>query len=177
MSQAYAASCQVDKLRTVVDRGLQINPSDPSLLGAFGSWLAYNGDWDEGVQMVQKALEIEPRFYKRWWLFAEAKRHYARGNYEKALSGFRKSYNERNWLSHLQLAYTLPHLGRKQEAIAERKILEKLYPSVTIENVLEFYKTYCFDNTFLEKVRWALTEASLPSVSYTHLTLPTIYSV
>ena len=163
MSQAYAASCQVDKLRTVVDRGLQINPSDPSLLGAFGSWLAYNGDWDEGVQMVQKALEIEPRFYKRWWLFAEAKRHYARGNYEKALSGFRKSYNERNWLSHLQLAYTLPHLGRKQEAIAERKILEKLYPSVTIENVLEFYKTYCFDNTFLEKVRWALTEAGLPS--------------
>jgi len=163
MAQAYAAACQTDKLRTAVDRGLKINPEDPSLLGAFGSWLAYNGDWDRGVDLVHKALEIEPRFYKRWWLFAEAKNHYAKGDYEKALESFRKAYNERNWLSHLQMAYTLPHLDRTDEAIEERKALERLYPGVTIENVLQFYKTYCFDNSFLEKIKWALSAAGLPS--------------
>lgn len=163
MAQAYAASCQLDKLRTVVNRGLQINPHDPSLLGAFGSWIAYSGDWDAGVDMINKALEIEPRHYKRWWLFPKAKRHYALGEYELALKVFRKAYNERNWLSHLQLAYTLPHLDRIEEAIEERKAFERLYPGATIENVLQFYKTYCFQDSFLEKMKWALTQAGLPS--------------
>jgi len=163
MAQAYAAACRTDKLRIAIDRGLQINPEDPSLLGAFGNWLAYNGDWDEGVDLVHKALDIEPRFYKRWWLFAEAKSHYAKGEYKKALEIFRKAYNERNWLSHLQMAYTLPYLDQMHEAIEERKALEQLYPGITIENVLQFYQTYCFDNSFLEKVRWALSASGLPS--------------
>ncbi len=163
MAQAYAASCQLDKLQTAVDRGLQINPDDPSLLGGFGSWVAYGGDWDKGVTMINKALEIEPKYYKRWWLFPIAKQHYARGEYEQALEVFQKAYNERNWLSHLQLAYTLPHLNRIEEAIVERKAFERLYPGATIENVLQFYKTYCFENSFLEKMKWALTKAGLPS--------------
>lgn len=163
MAQAYAASCQIDKLNTVIDRGLQINPDDPSLLGAFGSRLAYSGDWDTGVGMINKALEIEPKHYQRWWLFAVAKRHYAQGNFEQALEVFRTAYDESNWLSHLQMAYTLPHLDRVDEAIEERKELERLYPSITIENVLQFYKTYCFEDSFLEKMKWALTAAGLPS--------------
>jgi len=163
MAQAYSTQCDANKLRTVIDRGLAINPDDPALLGAFGSWLSYAGQWDAGAEMIQRALDIEPKFYKRWWLFALAKGHYERGDYDQALAEFDRSYNERNWLSHLQRAYTLPHLGRLEEAVTARESFERLYPGVTIERVLEFYKVYCFSNEFLEKVHWALTEAGLPS--------------
>ena len=168
MAQAYSSACEIEKLRTVVDRGLQINPDDPSLLGAFGSWIAYAGHWDDGIDMINRALEIEPRYYKRWWLFPLAKRHYANENYEEALKYFRLAFNERNWLSHLQLAYTLPHLGRIDEAIAARKVFESLYPGATIEKVLEFYKIYCFDDSYLKKLHWALEQAGLPSRSDIH---------
>lgn len=163
MAQAYGADCQIEKLRTVIDRGLQINPDDPSLLASFGGWLAYAGEWDDGVAMVERALEIEPRYYKHWWLFPIAKQYYAKGEYESALKVFRRAYNERNWLSHLQLAYTLPHLGRLEEAIEERKIFERMLPSATVENAMQFYKSFCFEDSFVEKIQWALLQAGLPS--------------
>ncbi|MEE9321466.1 MAG: hypothetical protein V3U76_13530 [Granulosicoccus sp.] len=75
MVQAYGAACDIDKMQTAIDRGLQINSDDPSMLAAFGNFLAYSGHWDEGVELVERALEIEPRHYKRWWLFGLAKRH------------------------------------------------------------------------------------------------------
>jgi len=163
MAQAYGASCEIDKLKTAIDRGLQINPDDPSLLGAFGGWLAYAGKWGVGVEMVERALQLEPRFYKRWWLFAIAKQYYAKGEYQSALRVFRKAYNENNWLSHLQLAYTLPYLGQLDEAVKERMAFERLYPGATIESVIQFYSLYCFEDSFLDKMKWALTQAGLPS--------------
>ena len=163
MAQAYSASCDVPKLRAAIERGLEINPDDPSLLAAFGNWLAYAGEWDEGVALIERALAIEPRFYRRWWLFGPAKRHYARGEYEQALAGFRRAFNERNWISHLQLAYTLPHLGRMEEARRARAELEQLAPGITIEAALQFYKLYCFPDDFVGRMREALEAVGLPS--------------
>lgn len=163
MAQAYSATCDSAKLQTAVERGLAINPGDPSLLGSYGNWIAYTGQWDDGIGLIKRALEIEPRHYKRWWLFATAKKFYAEGNYAQALIEFRRAYNERNWLSHLQLAYTLPYLGRMDEAISSRRELERLYPGVTIEHVVQFYASYCFDDAYIEKIKWALIEAGLPN--------------
>ena len=163
MAQAYSASCDVPKLRAAIERGLEINPDDPSLLAAFGNWLAYAGEWDEGVALIERALAIEPRFYRRWWLFGPAKRHYARGEYEQALAGFRRAFNERNWISHLQLAYTLPHLGRMEEARRARAELEQLAPGMTIEAALQFYKLYCFPDDYVRRMQEALVAVGLPS--------------
>lgn len=163
MVQAYGAACNVDKMQTAIDRGLQINPNDPSLLAAFGNFLAYTGHWDEGAKLINRALEIEPRHYKRWWLFALAKRHYIRGEYEEALGYFRKAFNERNWLSHLQLAYTLPYLGRLDEARDAIRDLQLIAPGMTVEQALQTYRVYCFPDAYLEKMKQALIKASLPS--------------
>ncbi|MEE9320302.1 MAG: alpha/beta fold hydrolase [Granulosicoccus sp.] len=163
MVQAYGAACDIDKMQTAIDRGLQINPDDPSMLAAFGNFLAYAGQWDEGVELVERALEIEPRHYKRWWLFALAKRHYIRGEYEQALGKFKQAFNERNWLSHLQMAYTLPYLGRLEEARKAVRNLQLIAPGMTVEQALQTYRIYCFPDTYLEKMKQALIEAGLPS--------------
>ena len=163
MVQAYGATCRIDRMSEAIDRGLAINPDDPNLLAAYGNWLAYAGRWDEGVAMVERALAIEPRHYKRWWLFAPAKRHYIRGEHERALAGFRRAYNERNWLSPLQLAYTLPYLGRLDEAREAVAELAQVAPGMTVEQALQLYRTYCFEDDYLEKMKAALLEAGLAS--------------
>ena len=163
MVQAYGATCRIGRMREAIDRGLAINPDDPNLLAAYGNFLAYAGHWDEGVALVERALEIEPRHYRRWWLFAPAKRHYVRGEYEQALAGFRRAYNERNWLSPLQLAYTLPYLGRMDEAREALADLRQVAPGMTVEQALQVYRTYCFEDDYLERMRDALLEVGLAS--------------
>lgn len=163
MAQAYGVQCDIEKLRNVVDRGLKVNPGDPGLLGSFGSWLAYNGDWDAGVALVDKAVAIEPRHFRRWWLYAPALRHYQRGEYQQAYDVFMRSFNERNWLSHMQLAHTLPFLGRHDEAREAVKRLLLAQPGITIEKGLQVYQAYCVEEGVLAKVKQGLTMAGLPS--------------
>jgi DNA-binding winged helix-turn-helix (wHTH) protein/pimeloyl-ACP methyl ester carboxylesterase len=163
MGRAYFATCEGEKLRVAVERGLRINPHDPSLLGTFGNWLAYTGYWEEGAELVERALEIEPRHYKPWWLWAIAKGHYNRGEYSKAHEVFLQAFNDRNWISHLTLAYTLPMLGQVQEARLAVKRLQELNPGFTIEKALEFYQLSCFDSSYRSKIKKALIMAGLPS--------------
>jgi DNA-binding winged helix-turn-helix (wHTH) protein/tetratricopeptide (TPR) repeat protein len=163
LSQAYYTSCQADKMKAAIDRGLEINPDDPNLLAAFGNWLQYSGRWDEGSLLTKRALEIEPDKYKKWWLMGPAKAHFAKEEYEQAYQVFLKSFNARNWLSHLQMAYTLPYLDRVEEAKAAIEALHRLLPGFTIENALEFYRMFCFDDSFLQQIQESLLLAGLPS--------------
>ena len=163
MSEAYYSACESDKLKSSIDRGLEINPSDPNLLGAFGNWLAYSGHWDQGVALTMKALEIEPTRYRKWWWMGPAKAAYSREDFEQAYQFFIKAFNERNWVSHLQLAYTLPHLGRVEEARKTVATLQYIYPGFTREKALEIYQLLCFSDDFLTNMDKALRMAGLPS--------------
>ena len=176
MAEAYYAACESDKLKTAIDRGLEINPSDPNLLGAFGNWLAYSGKWEQGVELTMKALEIEQSRYRQWWWMGPAKAAYFHENFEQAYQYFLKSFNERNWMSHLQLAYTLPHLGRVDEARKSVATLQYMYPGFTREKALEIYDLLCFPDSFLRNIDNALRAAGLPSRGssddLTNITLP-----
>lgn len=162
MALAYMAACNIPKMNIAINRGLQINPEDPGLLATFGNWLAYTGKWDEGVEMVEQALALEPKHYKRWWLFAIAKRHYINSEYQEALDVFEQAFNERNWLSHLQLAYTLPFLDRVDDAKIAAQKLQYVFPGVTVEVALQLYKSFCFTEEYLAKMREGLQRAGLP---------------
>jgi len=163
LTEAYYSSCQTDKMAASIERGLEINPHDPNLLAAFGNWLSYSGRWDEGAAMTQKALDIEPQFYRKWWWMGLAKTHYFKEEFQHAYDDFLKSFNERNWISHLQFAYTLPHLDRIEEAQHAVQKLQDLAPQMTIERALEHYEILCFPDSFLENMKIALERAGLPS--------------
>lgn len=165
MAQAYLTNCNSDLLHESVNRSLSANPNDPALLGSLGNFLAFSGKWEEGVKLVQRAIELDPKHVKKWWYFALAKDQYRQGAYSDAYDYFLKGFDESNWLSHLQLTYTLPHLERYEDAENSLRKLQKMAPGLTLEHVLEFYKGYCFDENFLEKMRSALNRVGMPSRS------------
>lgn len=163
MVQAYLASCDADRMHMAIERGLDINSNDPNMLAVYGNFLSYAGKWDQGKALVEQAQQSEPRFFKKWWYMSEAKWHYKRGEYQQAYDIFIKSFNERNWLSHLQLAYTLPHLGRVEEAKQALQGFMRVAPGMTREHVYEFYRSYCFDDDFLSRVKTAFDMIGMPS--------------
>ncbi len=163
MAQAYSAKCDIDKMRVAIDRGLAINPTDPAMMAAFGNWMGFAGAWDEGVGLVERALAIEPQIEQPWWNYVIAKRHYIHGRYQQAYDEFLKVHNEQNWLSHLMMVYTLPFLGRLDEAREAVAKLKAAYPGVTIEKVTEFEKAYCIPDDLLARWREAMMFAGVPS--------------
>jgi adenylate cyclase len=163
LMRAFNLACAAGPLRVEADRTLALNPDDPSTLGAVGNALAYNGFWDPGVSMIERAMaSLGPRT-PRWWWWAIAKSHWRKGEYEEALRGFDQSFNEQNWLSHLQMAYALPPLGKIQEAHTHVQRLLELYPSMNIHEAIEYYRMFCLDDEFLSRMSDELRKAGLPN--------------
>ncbi|RZN12169.1 hypothetical protein CWO91_05255 [Bradyrhizobium genosp. SA-3] len=158
---AYFVTCQTGRMRIEADRVLAINPDDANALGSMGNLLAYAGDWDYGRKLAEKGLALAGTAAPSWWWWVVAKDHYRKGEYAKALEIFQRSYSEQNWLDRLHLVYTLPHLGRIDEAKAQIPPLLKLKPNISVREADRLYALWCFDADFRDMMVKALRLAGL----------------
>ena len=158
----YFASCDADRVRIEADKAAALNPYNAGMLGGLSLYVAFTGHWDEGKALAEKAMKLAgPTATPIWW-WPAAKRAWFRGEYQEAYEGFQRAYIESFWLSHLDLAYTLPFLGRVDEAKQHVAALLKMYPTMTIREADAFYKLVCFDAAYREKMAGALRQAGLP---------------
>lgn len=156
------ANCQVDRARVEGEKAVALDPYDPDTFGFLGMRWAFSGHWDEGAAEADRAIAmLGPSANPFLWLPA-AKRHWVRGEYQEAYDAFQHSYVEGFWLSHLDLAYTLPFLGRLDEAKAHAATLLKMYPTMTIREADAAYRMWCFEPSYREKMVGALRKAGLP---------------
>jgi TolB-like protein/DNA-binding winged helix-turn-helix (wHTH) protein len=161
-ARAAWMACQPDLVRIETARAIALNPNDPQNLGPLGNLMAYSGFWDEGVALAEKGIALTAPSTPRWWWWANAKWNWVRGNYQAALDAFRQSYVEQLWLSHLQMAYALPLLGRVDEARTHVASVLKMQPGFTIREADSYYSMWCFSPFYREKMRGALRMAGLP---------------
>jgi tetratricopeptide (TPR) repeat protein len=155
-------ACQPDQVRIETRRAIALNPNDPQNLGPLGTLMAASGFWDEGVAIAEKGIALTAPSTPRWWWWASAKDHWFRGRYQPALDAFRQAFVEQLWLSHLQMAYTLPFLDRTDEAKAHVASILKLRPGFTVREADAYYAMWCFPPSYREKMREALRTAGLP---------------
>ena len=162
ISRAYYANCKRDHLIASIRRAIELTPDDPNILGAAGNWLSYAGDWDIGVPMAQRAIDLAGPDYARWWYWPLAKDAWRRGDNEAALDLFMRGYMENDWHTHLHLAYTLPLLGRMDDAREQVARLREVYPGFTRETAQVTHSRWCFEQDFLDRMDAALALAGLP---------------
>jgi TolB-like protein len=154
---------QPDLVQIETMRAIALNPNDPQNLGPLGNLMAFSGFWDEGVSLARKGIALTAPSTPRWWYWAIAKRAWAHDDYQLAFDAFRQSYVEGLWLSHLHMAYTLPCLGRVEEAAAHVATLLKMRPGFTIREADAYYKMWCFAPSYRDKMREALRASGLPA--------------
>jgi adenylate cyclase len=158
----YYATCNADRVRIEAEKAAALNPYNAGILGGLSLYVAFTGHWDEGKALAEKAMKLAgPTAVPVWW-WPAAKRAWFRGEYQEAYEDFQRAYIESFWLSHLDLAYTLPFLGRVDEAKQHVAALLKMYPTMTIHEADAFYKLVCFDAPYREKMAGALRQAGLP---------------
>ena len=158
----YYATCQADRVRVEAEKTAALNPYNADALGDLGLLLAFTGHWDEGTALAKKAIKLAGPSAPPYWWWATASRAWFRGEYQEAYEASQRAYINSLWISHLELAYTLPFLGRVDEAKAQVAALLKMYPTMTIREADAFYKNACFDAAYREKMDGALRQAGLP---------------
>ncbi len=162
VAQGYDATCQPERVLVEAEKAAALGPYDAEALGLLGLWVAFTGHWDEGTVLAEKAIKLAGPSAAPYWWWPKAKRAWFRGDYPEAYEAFQRAYIESFWLSHLDLAYTLPFLGRVDEAKQHVAALLKMYPTMTIREADAFYKLVCFDAAYREKMAGALRQAGLP---------------
>ena len=80
--------------------------------------LAVSGHWDEGTAIADRAIAMLGPSAPWYLWYPAAERHWVRGEYQEAYDAFQHANIEGYWLSHLDLAFTLPFLDRLDEAKA-----------------------------------------------------------
>jgi adenylate cyclase len=162
VATGYYATCQPERVLVEAEKAATLAPYDAQALGPLGLFVAFTGHWDEGNALAEKAIKLAGPSAAPYWWWAKAKRAWFRGEYPEAYETFQRAYIESLWLSHLDLAYTLPFLGRIDEAKQHVAALLKMYPTMTIREADAFYKLACFDAAYREKMVGALRQAGLP---------------
>jgi adenylate cyclase len=162
VATGYYASCDADRVRVEAEKAAELNPYNADMLGSFALFVAFTGHWDEGTALSEKAIKLAGPTAVPFWWWPAAKRAWFRGKYQEAYEDFQRAYIDSFWLSHLDLAYTLPFLGRIDEAKEHVGKLLKMYPTMTLREADAFYKLVCFDAAYREKMVGALRQAGLP---------------
>ncbi|HEY1658805.1 MAG TPA: hypothetical protein VGG14_10695, partial [Candidatus Sulfotelmatobacter sp.] len=137
LSVVYFFSRDFAAFREAAERAIALNPRDGTTLAYVGIMMAYSGDWERGVALVQRAKDLN-RHHPGWYHNAAFAHHYRKGEYEAALLAAKKiNMPEYHWMQ-VAIAACCGMLGRDEEARAAIESLRKSNPTfLELENVRE----------------------------------------
>ena len=76
---------ELDDFRATGERALALNPNHADMLADYGIMLACCGEWERGLELTDKAMELSPT-HPGWFHVAAVLDHYRKGEYEASLA-------------------------------------------------------------------------------------------
>jgi len=127
--------------RAAADRALALNPMDASTAAILGMMIAYAGDWEYGLGIVERAMQLNPH-HPGWYHYAPFTAAYRRRDYRGALASALKVNMPGYYWPHAMLAISYGQLGEKDRARAALRDLHALIPDFGAIAREEFDKWY-----------------------------------
>jgi adenylate cyclase len=140
---------------------LQLNPYNPTLIGSIGTQIAFAGDWERGIEILEKSFLLDP-FYPPWHNYTYIQWLTGNMRHEEALSLAMKTEEaipDYYW-SPVNLAFVLGHMGQAEEAKAAVARIKALHPEFA-KNAREEYTYWVKDEAFTEFFLAGLEKAGL----------------
>ena len=147
--------------RETAERAMSLNPRDGTTLAWMAIMIAFSGDWERGVALTQKAIELN-RHHPGWYHNVAFHHHYRKREYEAALLAAKRiNMPEFHWM-HLMTAASCGMLGRLEEARTAIESLRKYTPTfLDLENVHEDIGMWDPDKDEVERLLQGLQKAGL----------------
>ena len=146
-------------LLLAAERVMPLNPLNQSAAMHVGMMLAVSGEWERGVSMIRRAMDIDPNHLGIFHivLFID---HYRLGKYEDALAQVKRTNMSETALSGLSLAAAAGQLGRANEALASLESLRRDHPDyLPTEKVRSIWEYWLRDHELIERLVEGFTKA------------------
>jgi adenylate cyclase len=114
--------------RYAAERALALNRMDSSTMAILGTMIAYAGDWEYGVGVVERAKQLNPH-HPGWYHYLAVYDAYRRRDYRGALANALKVNMPGYYWPHATLAAVYGQLGEEQRARAALRELLALLPN------------------------------------------------
>jgi adenylate cyclase len=161
LALAHFARREVAPFLAAAERAVELNPNNARVLGGLGVHVAFAGDWERGIELVQRGAALNPHSPGRMYLVLSSN-HYRLGRYEKALEELAKTRWQGLLLTEIRRAAIYGQLGKRSEAQAVLEELESSSPLFALKARSELEKFYLEDalvEHFLDGLRKAGLEA------------------
>jgi len=160
-AKAYASLIQRDRsaMITAAERMVAINSNAASMVGAAGFWLCLAGEYERGMDLLQKGIELNPLF-PAWLHAAPYFYHMHKGNYEQALHHANEFGLPDFFWSALMQAASLGLLERVTDARTAYTRLLKLKPDFS-DNMRDYIRFFVLDDALVDKMLEGLEVAVL----------------
>jgi TolB-like protein/cytochrome c-type biogenesis protein CcmH/NrfG len=147
--------------RETAERAMSLNPRDGTTLAWMAIMIAFSGDWERGVALTQRAIELN-RHHPGWYHNVAFHHHYRKREYEAALLAAKRiNMPEFHWM-HLMTAASCGMLGRLEEARTAIESLRKYTPMfLDLEKVREDIGMWDPDKDEVERLLQGLQKAGL----------------
>lgn len=127
LALSYYYRREMALFRETAERALHLAPNRSDILANLGLHLAYDGQWERGLALLDKARLLNP-LHPGWYWFPYALDHYRRGQHAEALDAARRLHLPDFFWEPLFIAMICGQLGRDAEARTALARLLELRP-------------------------------------------------
>jgi adenylate cyclase len=134
LGQVYLWEKQYDQAILELENAIALSPSDAKSLAILADILNWNGNPEEAIGWIKKAMTLDP-MYPAWYLWNLGHAQYLIGRYEEAIEPLKRARDRNpNFLpAHVYLAAIYCEIGRLKEAQIEAEEVKRLSPQTSIE--------------------------------------------
>jgi TolB-like protein/Tfp pilus assembly protein PilF len=138
-------------LRMAAEQTIQLNPLSNSA-AYMGLLLSLSGDWDRGLSLIRRAIELNPQHLNSLHHVLAAD-HYRRGECEEALAQAKRSNLPNHLATPLFTAAVAGQLGRVTDARAAFDNLRRNHPAfVDPDKVRSFWANWIWEDDFVDQL-------------------------
>ena len=154
LAQAYRHRGEFDQALACFQRAITLNPNDASGLAMMGSVLGVAGRPEEGVELIRRAMRLNP-FHPDWYWHQLAVTLYAARRYDDALEANQQNATPKQFWHLARMAACLAQLGRLDEARALSAEVLRRKPDFHLSAVKLIYRNPADAEHMLEGLRKA----------------------
>ena len=127
LAEAHFFARDYTAFRDAAERAMALNPRNSHTRAYLGLLIAFSGEWDRGLALVQRAMALNPHF-PDWCYLPYFYNHYRKGEYEAALQALKKINMPEDPWPQMGIAATCGQLNQQETARAAIELVRKHQP-------------------------------------------------
>jgi TolB-like protein/Tfp pilus assembly protein PilF len=148
----------LDGLRVAAERVVALNPQHTTIMSYVGMLLAFAGDWVRGVEIVERALDLNPHL-PDWVHYVLATNHYRKGEFDQALVRAKRATAMQLWTP-LCVAVSAGQLGLAADAGAALDVIRRSDPAyLDPERLRALWLVWVWDAVLVDRLLAGLAKA------------------